>query len=493
MALVKKKKNIAILVGAGKGKRMGGKDKPFLLLGGKTLLAHSVAAFEKSGFCDEIILVVRKNKIGHCQKIVDEYGFGKVKKIIAGGATRQHSVSRGLNEIKNANLIFVHDIPRPLVSEDIIKNCAVKAEKFGAAIPVVLVKDTVKEGKRNIKKTVDRDKLRLAQTPQVFNYEILKKAYEIAAKEKFEGTDDASLVERLGHKIKLVAGSPQNLKITVPEDLVIAESLFKKNCQNTIEIKAYAKINLSFKITGKLPDGYHRISSVFQAVDLYDSLSISKSKKFEITGAIVCSTDLNLLKKAKNVLEKYTNRKLACKIHLVKAIPVSAGLGGGSSDAASLMAGLNKIYNLRISAKKLAKLSLKVGSDVPFFVMNSGKALVRGKGEKIKPLKTDVSKIYVLARPHKRVNTSQMYADYDRTGKSFFKLAQEICPAITEACNYFSGLAVRCGMSGSGPTVFAEFNSYEKAAKAVEKFGIEEFNGDLFICKPLAKMDNGEN
>jgi 2-C-methyl-D-erythritol 4-phosphate cytidylyltransferase len=486
MTLKRKRKNVAILVGAGKGKRMGGKDKTFLNLSGQSVLAHSVSTFEDSNLCDEIILVVRKNKIKNCREIVKEYQFKKVNEIIAGGATRQASVYKGLNKIKNANLVLVHDIPRPLISDDIIKRCVASAEKFGAAIPVILVRDTVKAGKRVIKKTVDRSDLRLAQTPQVFKYEILKKAHESAKREKFAGTDDASLAERLDYKVRMVAGSTENLKLTIPEDLIVAKS-FTEEKEKILEIKAYAKINLSFKILGKLPGGYHKISSVFQAVNLYDSLLISKSKKFELSGSIVCSKDLNLIKKAKSILERYTKRKLPCKVHLIKAIPVSAGLGGGSSDAASFMVGLNKIYDLQIPANKLAKIALEVGCDVPFFVLNFGRALVEGKGEKIKALKVDVSKVYVLARPHKRVNTAQMYQDYDQTGKSFFKLAKKICPAINEACNYFSKVAYKCGMSGSGPTVFAEFGSFRQASKVIEKFGIEKFDGDLFICEPLEK------
>jgi len=171
-------------------------------------------------------LVVRKNKIKNCREIVKEYQFKKVNEIIAGGATRQASVYKGLNKIKNANLVLVHDIPRPLISKDIIKRCVASAEKFGAAIPVILVRDTVKAGKRVIKKTVDnRSDLRLAQTPQVFKYEILKKAHESAKREKFAGTDDASLAERLGYKVRMVAGSTENLKLTIPEDLIVAKSL----------------------------------------------------------------------------------------------------------------------------------------------------------------------------------------------------------------------------------------------------------------------------
>ncbi|MEA3273442.1 MAG: 2-C-methyl-D-erythritol 4-phosphate cytidylyltransferase [Patescibacteria group bacterium] len=487
MTTLKRKKNIAILVGAGEGKRMGGKDKPFLVLDNKPLLVHSILPFEESKLCDEIILVVRKNRVSDCKKIVQESKFKKVKKIISGGLTRQDSVYRGLNEIKKAGVVLVHDIARPLISKNVIENCIKSTEKSGATVPVIPVKDTVKQGKRIIKRTVNRSELRLAQTPQVFKYEILREAYKSAKKNKFEGTDDASLVEELGHKIKMIAGQAENIKITVPDDLIIAESLIKNRDSNAIEVKAYAKINLDFKILGKFSDGYHRIKSVFQAVDLYDSLTISKSKKFRLTGSLVCATNLNLVTQAKNKLEKYTKRKLPCNIHLIKAIPVSSGLGGGSSDASAVIIGLNKLYDLGLSLKELAEVALEVGCDLPFFISNSGKALVTGKGEGIQFLDTKIPKVYILARPHKRVSTSQMYNDYDRTKKSFFKLVEEMCPVITETCHYFSKTANKCGLSGSGPTLFAEFDSYPQAIKAMDNFNIEKFDGDLFICQSVAK------
>ena len=480
--------NITIIVGAGEGKRIGNKDKTFLVIDEKPLLAHSILPFEKCNLIDEIILVVKKDKIEHAKKLIDEYKFKKVQKIISGGKTRQDSVYNGLSKIKNTDVILVHDIARPFITENLIKDCIKNAKKFGAVIPAISIKDTVKIGNKFVKKTICRNNLFLIQTPQVFKYKILKEAYESAKKSKFYGTDDASLVEKLGHKIKLISGSPKNMKITIPEDIIIAENLLKKENQDKIEIKAYAKININLRILDKLPNGYHRIKSVFQAVNLCDIITISKTKKkFRLTGSIICPTNLNLITQAKNALEKHVKRKLPCKIHLIKAIPISAGLGGGSSDSAATIIGLNEIYDLRLSSKELKKIALKVGSDVPFFISNSGKALVEGIGEKIKPLNIETPKIYVLARPHKRISTSQMYKEYDQTKKSFFELAKERCPTIAKTFNYFSGISDKCGMSGSGPTIFAEFNSYDEATRSIGKFNIKKFDGDLFICKSVTK------
>lgn len=481
-------KNITILVGAGEGKRIGNKDKTFLIINGKPLLVYSLLPFEKCNLIDKIILVVRKDKAEYAKKIVNEYGFKKVQKIISGGKTRQDSVYNGLSEINNANIALVHDIARPLITESIIKDCIKNAEKFGAAIPVISIKDTIKRGDKFVKRTMDRNNLFLTQTPQAFKYKILKEAHESARKNKFYGTDDASLVERLGYKIKMILGSLKNIKITFPEDIMIVENLLRKEGQDKIEIKAYAKINLDLEILKKLPNGYHEIKSTFQAINLYDTLIISKEKSdFNLTGSVICPMRLNLIIKAKNTLEKYAKRKLPCKIHLIKAIPISAGLGGGSSDAAATIIGLNKIYELGFSSKKLKKIALEVGSDVPFFISGFGRALIEGIGEKIKPLNVENSKIYILARPHKRISTSQMYEEYDKTKKSFFELAKKKCPTIAKAFDYFSKIANRCGMSGSGPTIFAEFSSYNKAIKSIENLDIEKFNGDLFICKSVTR------
>jgi len=236
--------NIVILVGAGKGKRMGNKDKAFLLLNNKPILVYSLLPFEKSNLLDEIILVVRKNRINLAKDIINKYQFKKVKKIVSGGKRRQDSVCKGLCEIKSADVVLVHDVARPLISEDLINDLIQNAKKFGAAIPAIPIKDTVKEGDKFVKKTLDRKSLNIVQTPQAFKYEILRGAYESAKKSKFHGTDDASLVERLGYQIKMIPGSHKNIKITIPEDIIIAKNLLKKENQNKIEIKAYTKINL---------------------------------------------------------------------------------------------------------------------------------------------------------------------------------------------------------------------------------------------------------
>ena len=255
-----------------------------------------------------------------------------------------------------------------------------------------------------------------------------------------------------------------------------------------LEIKAYAKINLNFEILGKLSNGYHKIRSVFQAIDLYDIVSISKEEKeFRLIGSEICSTKENLITKAKEALEAFIKKDLPCRIHLTKNIPIKAGLGGGSSDAAATLIGLNKLYRLNLSLDQLIKIGTKVGADVPFFISNIGTALVEGIGEKIKQEKRKYSNFYILAVPYKRINTSEMYFLFDKKGRTFLDLAKEICADIEELYSYFSSLSNQFGLSGSGPTVFAGFTSYDKVQKAIGELRLKKLKADFFICRPCAK------
>jgi len=240
---------------------------------------------------------------------------------------------------------------------------------------------------------------------------------------------------------------------------------------NLIELNAYAKINLILEIIKKLPSGYHEIRSVFQAVNFHDVVSISKEDDgFLLTGSFICPKEENLVTKIKEGLEYYVKRELPCKINLVKSIPLSAGLGGGSSDAAATLIGLNNLYELGLTKEKLFEIALGVGSDIPYFISNQGTALVEGVGERVSPYKSELSKFYVLIRPHMRIKTSEMYKLHDETKKSFFELAKNICPDISRIYEYFSDVSKQCGMSGSGPTMFAGFDSYDTLTETVNNF-----------------------
>jgi len=252
----------------------------------------------------------------------------------------------------------------------------------------------------------------------------------------------------------------------------------------SVLIQANAKINLDLRILGRRKDGFHLIESTFQSIDLADFLFIEKAKKDKLTGAKICPDSQNIILRAKQSLEKFCKKKLICRIHLQKTIPISAGLGGGSANAAALLYGLNNLYNLKLSQEQLMQIGLRVGADIPFF-FQGGTCKITGIGEKIEPVKKRLPEFFVLFRPHKRINTKKMYELHDKTGKEFLALAKGICPDIKKLEKYFSRFGLKLVMSGSGPTVFCGTRSYRLAKKIAE--GYPEFNGDIFICKPQNK------
>jgi len=247
--------------------------------------------------------------------------------------------------------------------------------------------------------------------------------------------------------------------------------------------EANAKINLTFKILGKSNSGFHYINSIIQSINLTDYLIFEKSKKFQFTGNCISPLKENLILKAKKEMEKNLNRKFSFNVHLQKTIPISAGLGGGSSDAAGTIFAINKLFNLNLSKKKLAEIGFKVGCDVPFFIYG-GKCKVEGFGEKITPLSLkNKSNFYLILRPHKRLETKKIYFLYDKTGKNFFEIASNLCPDVKLVYqDLLKFQPVEIGMSGSGPSLFAGFKNYKETLEAAEKFN--NFNGDIYITKP---------
>ena len=248
-----------------------------------------------------------------------------------------------------------------------------------------------------------------------------------------------------------------------------------------ILIQANAKINLDLKILEKRPDGFHNVKSIFQSIDLSDFLLFEKSKSDRFTGAVICPEAENIIFKAKKSLEKNLGKSLPCQIHLQKSIPIAAGLGGGSADAAATLVGLNFLYNLKLSKKELVKIGVKVGADLPFFFYG-GTCKVEGIGEKVTPVKQKLPKFFLIFRPQKRLETKKMYELYDKTGKNFLALARESCPEIERIEKHLNDFGFKPKLSGSGPTVFGEINNYKLAKKNIENY--PDFNGDIFICRP---------
>ena len=222
-------KTTAIILAAGKAKRMmAHKNKLFLELR-KPILIHSIEAFENHKLINEIIIVVNKKDLEACSKIVEKNIFKKLRRIIVGGETRQRSSYNGVIEA-DSDIILIHDGARPLVTEDSITNSIRDALNYGASVVAVPLKETVKKiDNCFVQNTLDRDALWVAQTPQTFKADIIKKAHETAKRDGFFGKDDSSLVERLGYKVRICRGHYENLKITTPDDLVIAKHIFKKN------------------------------------------------------------------------------------------------------------------------------------------------------------------------------------------------------------------------------------------------------------------------
>jgi len=228
----------AIIPAAGLGKRFGpGKDKPFQNLGGKPLIIWPLEALQAIPEISEIIPVLRTEDAENGQKIFEEYGISKIKRIAQGGKERQDSVYNGLRLIEDKQcIVLIHDGARPLVERDFIE--VMIAEMLNhkgtcdGIIPGVPVKDTIKEGDKGfVLRTLKRDALWAIQTPQIFQYEKISKAYEQAMEKKHCTTDDAAVLERYGGRIRIIMGSYRNIKITTPEDLIIAEALLRKNSE----------------------------------------------------------------------------------------------------------------------------------------------------------------------------------------------------------------------------------------------------------------------
>ena len=217
----------AVIVAAGSASRMGGIDKVMAQLGGEPMIARTARQFQNCDAISEIVIVTREDLIlpisGLCKDM------DKVKAVVAGGSSRQESVSLGLNALSDkVRLAAIHDGARPLITWQVIDRVVRAANTYGAAAPAVPVKDTIKvvEG-RVVKSTPDRSTLFAVQTPQVFDFDLLRGALAKAKTENAQVTDDCSAVERMGMSVKIVEGDERNLKVTTPMDLKIAELLLE--------------------------------------------------------------------------------------------------------------------------------------------------------------------------------------------------------------------------------------------------------------------------
>lgn len=217
-------KEYALIVAGGKGTRIKTKlPKQFLELKGKPILLHTIEAFYRYSEKMEIILVLPEDDFEIWEAICKKFNFNKPIILQKGGETRFQSVKNGLSKIEGPGLVAIHDGVRPLVSEDIIGASFHLAAVHQSAVAAVRLKDSIRMTDQDNTKAVDRSRFRLIQTPQTFDIALIKQAYEM--KEDASLTDDASVAERSGHVISLFEGSYENIKITTPEDLIIAEAL----------------------------------------------------------------------------------------------------------------------------------------------------------------------------------------------------------------------------------------------------------------------------
>ena len=237
-------KVIVIIPAAGLGTRMTGAgkraapSKQFTEIGGVSILVHTVRKFVAVPLVTELCVALRKPEMAHTEERLKKESGGKRLRVVEGGEHRQESVANALATIQAApdDIVLVHDAVRPFVDPDIIGNVIQAAQKYGAAIAGLPAVDTVKQVERTaegaiITSTIPRARVVMAQTPQGFRYQVIKKAFDEALADGFTGTDEASLVERSGHDVAVVMGSPRNIKITTPADMELAEIFMSRDAR----------------------------------------------------------------------------------------------------------------------------------------------------------------------------------------------------------------------------------------------------------------------
>lgn len=224
---------VALVPAAGSGRRLGGEiPKQFRALKGKPLLAHTLQRLQECPLIGAIYPIVPPEEVAHCQRdVVVPYGLDKVVEVVAGGPERQSSVYRGFSRLRGRpELVLIHDGVRPFVSARLLQETLRAAELFGAAVAALPCAETIKEVDEEgiVCRTLDRRRLWQVQTPQAFRLPLLREALEKAVAEGFWATDEAALVERAGHPVRVISGEPYNLKVTVQADLELAEWILEK-------------------------------------------------------------------------------------------------------------------------------------------------------------------------------------------------------------------------------------------------------------------------
>lgn len=221
----------AVIVAGGKGQRMGNAiPKQFLPLAGKPVLYHTIKAFTDAFEDIKLVLVLPQDQLSYAQMVLQAFPGRIDMTIVTGGETRFHSVQNGLKAVSGNSVIFVHDGVRPLVSAELIQRCYIQAVDKGSAIPAIAVADSMRIIEGDNTRPIDRQNMRSIQTPQTFRADILLPAFEQGYKEEF--TDEATVVEAYGEDVYLVEGEKSNIKLTTPEDMLIAETILKSRIED---------------------------------------------------------------------------------------------------------------------------------------------------------------------------------------------------------------------------------------------------------------------
>ncbi len=224
---------MGIIPAAGHGQRMrSDTEKPYITIGGRSILAHTLAVFEACPAVDGYVLVVEPSRVQSCTEHLSESGdaFPKLVEVVAGGSTRQESVYRGLMALDDdTGSVLIHDAARPCVEKDALEASVLGCVRYGAVISATPSTDTMKIIRDGlVEATPERSTIWRAQTPQTFQYRVLRSAHERAREEDYAGTDDAELVERAGYVVRVLEGTPDNIKVTSAEDLEIAERILRR-------------------------------------------------------------------------------------------------------------------------------------------------------------------------------------------------------------------------------------------------------------------------
>ena len=226
----------AIIAAAGFGRRMkADRPKQFLALNGTPIIIHTIRKFDAAAVIGYIIVTAPRESAEEVRELVKSASFNKAVVVVEGGERRQDSVAAGLQHLQaGTEIVAVHDGVRPFVSAEEIESVVRQAERTGAAILGVPIVETVKQVEKElVESTLTREHLVLAQTPQVFRTQILKDAFDLARRDEYYGTDESSLVERLGHPVAVVRGSERNIKITRPTDLTLARAFLEEESPTT--------------------------------------------------------------------------------------------------------------------------------------------------------------------------------------------------------------------------------------------------------------------